>query len=344
MTCEKMADSSRMDEGTEARPIETVRDVVAVLESPAASFTELMECVAVARAAQNWELRHRAAERAFKETKLEAPAALASLSGAAEVVIDNYFKVAVSLEDLPQRVEAADAWLRSNRSKLDAAGATTFAAEQTELLSELHVLLSDNEPEARVRLCARLRKVDRSDLGIEAARPVANSERDNIPALTTLGAAYCDMGEYKKAERALRAALRLRRDDGRARVALSRVLQESGRPYEAFDEAKAAFVADANSFTAHRLLAAAAAVGDDDSFEQAMTAVERAVDEDPSGTPDIYLLLLAAEALVEQSRIADVAEIVDRISSIGISFGGQAARRFSAVKAALRDANQPKLV
>ncbi len=190
------------------RRIETVQDVASVLESPAASFTELMECVSVAKAAGEWELRHRAAERAFSETKLEAPAAVTNLSSAAEIVIDNYFKVASSLDDLPRRVKAAEGWLHANRWRLVAVGASDFADEQTQLLAELQVLVSDTEPAARVRLCARLRKVDRSDLGIESVRPVANSERDNVPALTTLGAAYCDMGEFERAERVLRAGSR----------------------------------------------------------------------------------------------------------------------------------------
>jgi tetratricopeptide (TPR) repeat protein len=325
------------------RRIETVQDVAAVLDSPAASFTELMECVSVAKAAGEWELRHRAAERAFSETRLEAPAAVTNLSSAAEVVIDNYFKVASSLDDLPRRVKAAEGWLHANRSRLDAVGASDFADEQTQLLAELQVLLSDTEPAARVRLCARLRKVDRSDLGIESVRPVANNERDNIPALTTLGAAYCDMGEFERAERVLRAALKVQPADGRARVALSRVLQESGRQYEAFDIAKVAFVAEANKYTAHRLLAAAAAVGDTEAFDQAVAEVERAADSEVEGPPDVYLLLLAAEALIVQGRVGEVTDIVARIASSGVSLVGATAKRFATVKKSAQAANAPSL-
>jgi tetratricopeptide (TPR) repeat protein len=325
------------------RRIETVEDVIAVLDSPAASFTELMDCVSVARVADAWQLRHLAAERAFFETKLEAPAAVASLSGAAEVVIDNYLKVASSLNDLHGQISAAETWLSTNRSKLDAVGASEFADKETQLLAELQVLLSDDAPESKVRLCSRLRKVDRSDLGIEAVRPVANKERDNVAALTTLGAAYCDMGEYSKAERALKAALKLQNDSGQARVALSRVFQESGQPHKALDLAKVAFVADANEFTTHRLLAAAAAVGDVESFDQAVAEVERAVETDAKGSPDYYLLLLAAEALLDQGRSAEAADIVGRMVSNGVSFGGTAAKRFAAIKKPVEAVNKPNL-
>jgi len=313
------------------RRVETIDDVVAVLASPKASFTELMECVAVSEVARDWKLRHAAAERAFLETKVEGPAAVYSLTTSAELVIGTYLKAAASLDDLRPEVAAANNWLGAHRARLDTAGAADFADDQLKLLAELQVLLSSSEDEARVRLCSRLRKVDRSDLGIDAAQPVANADRENVPALTTLGAAHCDMGEFIKAERVLRAALKLRRDD-RVLVALSRVLQESGRPVEALDMAKIAFALHVSKHTAHRLLKAAVSQ-DPEAFEEALAEVERAAASDPEKSLDIYLLLLAAEALADEGRFDEVARIVGVILRHGSSFRGPEARRLLKLKA-----------
>ena len=274
---------------------------------------------------------------------IESPTAPNSLSIAAKIVIDNFFKSARSIDDLAGRVAAAEGWLKDHRSKLDAAGATSFADEQCQLLAEVQVLLSDDEPAARVRLCARLRKVDRSDLGIEAVRPIANKNSRNVAALTTLGAAYCDMGEFGKAERALRAALRVGPRGSQTRVALSRVLQESNRGVEALDVAKAAFVDETSIYTAHRLLAAAAAIGDSDAFDEAVAAVEHAAETGVAGQPDAYLLLLAAEALLDQGRASELADLVRRISGCGTALTGTTAKRFAAVKRALQALASPRL-
>jgi len=327
----------------EPRRIESIRDALTVVGSAAASFTELMECVAVAKASSDWQLRHRAAERAFAEMKVGTPNAAKHLSGAAEVVIDTFLKSASSLTELPPEVKAAEAWLDAHRPKLEIAGARDFADEKVKLLAQLLVLLSDSEPEAKVRLCSRLRKVDRSDLAIQAARPVANRYRTNVPALTTLGAAYCDMAQYDKAERVLRAALKVQPADARARIALSRVLQESGREYEAFDEAKLAFAGETSTYTAHRLLAAAAAIGNAESFDLAVAEVEAAAERREEGKPDVYLLLLAGEALVEQGRANEVVDIIDRIAAVGSPLRGQSAKRFAEMKQAARSATRMTL-
>jgi tetratricopeptide (TPR) repeat protein len=325
------------------RRIETPEDALDVLESPAASFAELMDCVEIAGAAKNWQLRHRAAERAFTETRAGSSGAVASLSRAAEVVIDNYFKLASSLDDLPARIENAGAWLRTHQPELDAAGAGDFTDQKKQLLAEIQVLLSTDEPEARVRLCSRLRKVERSDLGVEAVRPVANSDHDNVAALTTLGAAYCDLQDYPRAERALRAALKSDDAASPASVALSRVLQESGREHEALDVAKLAFDAGPDEYTGHRLLAAAKAVDDSETFDEAVREVERAAQEGPSTTPDLYLLLLAAEAQLELGRTGELESLLDRIDASPAEVRGATAKRLVALRDSLRSANQPTL-
>ncbi len=325
------------------RRIETVDDVVAVLGSPAASFVELLECVMIAGAVGDWRLRHLAAERAFDEVRVDTANARPNMEAAARIVVDNYLKAADSLEDLSYLVEDAEHWVESNRWKFDSARLSEFAEESIQLLAELQLLLSDPEPEAKVRLCSRLRKVDRADLGIEAVRPVANEQRDNVPALTTLGAAYCDVNELEKAERVLRAALAIRPRDTRARIALSRVFQEAGRLYEALDEAGVAFAEDANAYTSHRLLAAASAVGDADAFDQALEEVERAAEASESGPPDVYLLILAAEALKDQGRTDDLAAVLERIAGSGLALRGAVAKRFSELKQAARLARSPTL-
>lgn len=326
-----------------ARRIENIDDVVRVLDSPMASFTELMDCVSITRATGDWELRHRAAERAFAGVVLGAPTAVNTLSIAAKAVIDNFFKSARSINDLAGRVAAAEGWLRDHRTKLDVGGATSFADEQAKLLAEVQVLLSDNEPAAKVRLCARLRRVDRPDLGIEAVRPTANKGPDNAAALTTLGAAYCDIGQYAKAERVLRSALKVEPRGTQTRVALSRVLQESKREVEALDVARTAFADEANIYTAHRLLGAAAAIGDSDTLEEAVTAVEHAAETEVTGQPDVYLLLLAAEALLDQGRLGELANLVRRISNCGMALTGVSAKRFVAVKRTLHALVSPGL-
>jgi tetratricopeptide (TPR) repeat protein len=327
----------------EPRRIETAEDALNVLRSPAASFTELMECVEVANAAGNWEMRHQAAERAFTETKVTSPSAGVSLSRAAEIVIDNYFKLATSLDDLPARIADAGAWIGMHQPDFDAAGASGFASEKKQLLAEIQVLLSTNEPEARVRLCSRLRRVERPDLGVEAVRPVANSERTNSVALTTLGAAYCDLQDYPRAEKALRAAVKVEGDTGLASVALSRVLQESGRRHEALDLAKRAFGVDPDQFSAHRLLSAAKAAEDQEAFDEAIREVEMAAQANPTATPDVYLLLLAAEAQHDLGLTGDLELLLDRIEASPAMLKGAVAKRFNSLRNSVRSANQPKL-
>lgn len=325
------------------RRIETMTDVAAVLESPAASFLEMMDCVRVSEEAGDWKVRHHCAERAFEMVDPEARNAVESLSSAAKVVIANYFKAASTLEELRPSLSAATNWLGDRRSRLDQAGGGRFVDDQTNLLAELQVLMSTATPEAKVRLCSKLRKLERSDLGIEAVRQVANDQPPNVRALTTLGAAYCDMGEYAKAERALKAALEVEPRSVQPLVALSRAYQNSGQEYRAFDVAKVAFVQQVDEYTAHRLMAAAAAVKDEDAFNQALDEVKMRAQELDESDVSVYVLLVAAEVCLDKGDLGEVRKIVETIKTAGEALSGRSVQRFSELKKALHDANTPKL-
>lgn len=80
------------------RPIDTVADVRLVLDSPKASFSELIRCVDVASAANDWELRHQAAERAFSLALGEGKAN--RIAEAAERYVRSAIRLAPDLSSL----------------------------------------------------------------------------------------------------------------------------------------------------------------------------------------------------------------------------------------------------
>ena len=141
----------------------------------------------------------------------------------------------------------------------------------------------------------------------------------------------------------MKAALELSPNDGPASVTLSRVFQDSGQPHKAFDLAKVAFVAEVNDFTAHRLAKAAATVGDDESINLAVAEIERAAESGTDGSPDPYILLVAAEVLLHEGRKGEAADIVGRMVANGITFGGGTARRFADLKKSVQAVNRPNL-
>jgi tetratricopeptide (TPR) repeat protein len=329
-----------LDTDRRARSIETPDDVLAVLESRAASFVELMDCVAVARRFEDWELRHAAAERAFDEINITDASAHGQLPKAADIVIDGFMRKATTLGSLAPQVDQAKGWLNANQSKLNDGGLSDYYDEQAGFLAALLVLLSDDDPQSLVRLSSRLRSVDRADLAIEAATRAVGASPNSHVALTTLGAAQCDMGVYVDSERSLRRALEISPGDVMATTALSRVLQKIGQLVAALDAAKVAFSRTENESTAHRLISAARALDDQVAIDAAAEAIDAAAMA-TGESPDPFMLILAAEIQLEQGRSARARGLLLRIGSTATR--GEVAKRLVALKRRIDAADQARL-
>jgi tetratricopeptide (TPR) repeat protein len=318
------------------RSICNINDVESVLSSDKASFVELRECVSIARDKGQWSLCRRSAERALEEIGLVTRSNRMSVLDAARTVVKMILKPVESLDSLPVFVREAQDWLQSKSQDFDAKNIGTELEVERILLSEILVLLSDSASESRIRLCSRLRKVDRSDLGIEVARPVIEIEPRNVAALTTLGAAYCDIGDHASAGSMIQTALLFDPGNIRAQVVMSRICQRTEQPEEAFRFAEEAFDTLPNEYTGRRYLEASTKIGDEEAIRAAVSEVERRAWSNGQEKPDVFLLLLAAEALETTNQLSDLQGVLKKIEMSGVSLKGESAIRYQRLKALSR--------
>ncbi len=308
----------KMDEQlSRARAIATIEDVEKVLGSEKYSYSELVDCIQVAKQTGAWELRHRVAERAFilatnaNQTK--------SVEDAAIELVRSSVRLARNFDDLRPVLEQARNYIESWAPSV--LSLQRIKSKQISEVNEMLLLMNDDEPSSQVRLSSRLRKFERSDLGVVVANRAVISEPRNVVALTTLAAGLADIGEMEDALKHAYAAIKIDPKSHPALVVASRIKQETGHNQDALHFAKLAFTIFVNNFSAHRLLSAASRGGDSVAFADATRAIEEYVESSPEVDP--WLLTLAAQVLIETSKFAE-AEVaireLDRLQGLkGIS-------------------------
>lgn len=303
-----------MSEHPRARDISTLEDVRGILDSSDASFVELMDCVSIAKAAGDVVLRRRSAERAFRHVGVGSR----GLVEAAEAVVAAFLAGPVTLDGLREPAARASDWLVKNDARFRTAENREWLIKQASLLNEVLLLLGKPDLEDRARLCSRLRKVDRSDLGVEALQEVVSTGEFNTPALVTLGAAYCDLGKFQEAVDILDRVLDVEPTNEYALVALSRALRFSARPARAFDLAMKAFRKRVDEYTVRTMIAAAVAIDNQDLLAQAVAELRVVLANHTEGEQDIYLVLLGADELLEHGQLEPAGRIIEEIARKGV--------------------------
>jgi len=325
------------------RPIDDVDQARAVVDGDRASFVELMDCAEVGKSAGDYELRKDAAERAVNLAVGETRQ-IASVHRAAQHLAAATLGEASDLDDLAQYVAA----LRSRLKRLLVDFPETLQnAKLLELeatISEITLLLTDPDPAAQLRLCSRLRELDRADLGAKAAERGLKVEPRNAALLTTLAAAQLDIGASIAGLATIERAVDVEPENVYALNVYSRALQENTRLDESLEVARTAFELDANRFTAQRILGVAAELKDLEAFDTALKFV-REHQADLSSASDIYLLILAVEALVEANDLARASELFNELEAHVNKEGlaGSQAKKFSDLRKRLKAFRQPTL-
>ncbi len=189
--------------------------------------------------------------------------------------------------------------------------------ESSKWLDELRVLYADATEPSLIALCARLRDIDRADLGREAATRALDLEargqpspRTRAAALTTRAAALLDLGDPPRALTDIRKAAELRPDDPYVLNAYARVLTACGQPDQAVDVAKESFRLDPGRHAVHALLAAAAAARDESTLAEAKDYLSAHPDPEEKEATSVWVEVLAAEALIAAGQIERAASAV----------------------------------
>jgi len=316
------------------RQICDLSDVKTILDSARATFVELLECVEVSRQSREWSLCRRSAERAFDCAKLDVRATSSDLVLAAKKVVRSILAVAGTVEELPGPIEQAEAWLESRKSDFEKFQVRDSVRDEKQMLSEILVLLGSSDDLSKVMLCSRLRKFERPDLGIEVIKPLIHDGQRNVGALTTAGAAYCDLGAYVQSGLVIERALMIEPENVHAQTVQGRLLQNVGQHDEAFNVARHAFDIEANVHTANRLLEASVRVSDEDGRQMAVEFLQGDSGQKDEGlnTTEIHLLLCAAKRLLELDESFDVREIVERVRSNRSPLTADDARTFATLR------------
>lgn len=316
-----------MDDGA-PRPIETLADVRSVLSSQRASTSELMECAQIARSFDNYELRLKCSERAIVEASRFPRTNSLQLDKAAAHVVASIRGNVSSRGELKKYLESARSWIVSHfgPGALD----KTKNVEKLELLiSESLLLVSDSDPRCQTQLCSKLRKLDRSDLGVLVAERIRKEHPENAVTLTTLGGAYTDIGQYQKAEECLKAAHRLQPKNTYTLLGLSRALSQRSKHYEAHDFAKLAFSIRPNMNTARRLMASAFATEDAESFTEAQELVRSLMhSEEDEVKMSCEVIFAAAEELFEAKNYDAAIEAIDQLLKMNYGSSGAKSKRW----------------
>ncbi len=301
------------------RPIRTIADVQSVLDSNRASFEELLNCVYVSQAESAWDLYEEGSRRALQAAISQSRIRVPSLVEAAGHLVKAIMRRAGDLSDLEARADEAMDVLDSiepsisTRDNLEG-GIAAFRTRTLSELSTLRVLVADPSIDGLLRLCARLRKwVERPDLAVVAGERAKTLEPNNPAVLTTLGAAYADLGEYGPARQHLEIVLRVDPDAKQAVTSLSRVEYETGNFNESHRLALRAFELEPDRFSAHRLLSSALATGDDEAFREAQEAVSELRENDTEFSQDGYLDFLSAKILYEAGQVEEALSVAKAV-------------------------------
>lgn len=283
----------------QGRPIETLEDVRGLIASGYGSVTELLECIRVARQGGDPKLAEQAGTLLLTIATGKKP--VPALEEAAQAIVVGYLAEASKLDDLVVQLERASEALGEIGERTGITPAGRKAIDDSKLwLEELRVLSNDNSPASLIALCGKLRKIDRSDLGVEAAT-AALERQESAAAYTTRAAAFQDRNDNPRALSDVRRAWKLDKNAFTANT-FSRVLLAAGRPDLAIEKAEDAFRMEPSEYSARSLLAAAAAVGEDDAVERAKRFIEKHKDgEDPRTS--VWVEIVAVKALLEADRL-----------------------------------------
>ncbi|MFZ4720843.1 MAG: hypothetical protein ACOYMR_15565 [Ilumatobacteraceae bacterium] len=317
------------------RSISTVDDVRAILSSLKCSFVELMDCVRVAHAASDWQLRRAAAERAFEMATSSRSSS--SLVDAANAVACSILLLAGSLDDLGPRTREASAWLRSASDEHDSL--RLLASERCALLDEVLLLLSDEDPQSLVRLSSRLRKLQCPERAVDAASAALRAEPRSPHVLVTLAAGLADCQRFGPAKERILDALAIQPGSPEALTTASRIYQEMGDLRSSLSHAEDAFSARPDQFTAHRLLKVAGATRDQSAIDRALEVVEANLHTEDS--TDLWLLALTTEVLAASGDIAAAERNLAELSKHPLS--GALAKMTLRCKDLVRAAKRPAL-
>lgn len=302
-----------MAQGERARRTETPDDVVGVLASARASLSEWIDCIDVSRRHHRWDLVDAVGDSILRDIVARPDARIPTLAEAARSVAMAYMSRIEHLDDLAPGTTRVIATLRDAQNAVPkSSGAAKAFAREIDWLDELRVLASDTSSPALTQLCARLRDIDRSDLGAEAGRRALEKDPENVAARTTLAAALVDQERTDLAIANISTAWEQEPSAYVANV-FSRALLHDGQLEEALEMAYRAFDLDAGPVSQRMLLAAAAAAPDGSALIDAQALIKaRGRDGSGDGLRDHRLVdVLAAEARVE-SGFLDEGELMAR--------------------------------
>jgi Flp pilus assembly protein TadD len=320
-----------------ARPIETVEDVIEILESPRASTIEFLECAQLMKVLDHGQLRRTAAERALDSMGTTKHSAVNVLQ-AARHVVHSTVRNAENLTILNQYLIEAEHWL-SEITTNDLLR-TNSLEDLVDLVSMTQVLATGSDDVSRIQLCSRLRKLENSKLGAEVVRSIAERKEVDTVAITTYGAALVDIGEFVTAYEHLERALKKAPTNVHVLLTTSRALSCLGRAREAHHLAMNAFTISPDENSARRLLSSAAEVGDVEAFNNAIAVIESAL-ENQAKKMSKNLLLLSAEELVDAKNFEAATLAITELRKY--TWTGKNAKRMSKLSAWINSQNQGKL-
>jgi hypothetical protein len=299
----------------DARPIETVEHVIAVLESPRFSFDELLLCIPVAAKAGRPELVDRCAVGALT-TATGAPARrIPTLLEAARAIVRTRLDGAKTVDDLAPAVDAAESALRAVFARAASTSTQAPLASQLSSLECMRLLIGDPTDASYVSLAKELRKIARPDLARQAASKALNRCPQNVAALRVRAAAASDEGDPDAAVADAHLAWDLEKSGRSARV-LSRALLEAGDVPAALDAARCAMEVDDGVRSALVLARAAVAADDDGALADARAVLEDATIVVADAEPRL-LPTLAGEALADAGYLDEAERVARRVLAEG---------------------------
>lgn len=287
-----------------ARPIRTLEDVFTILEAPRASFWELSECVRICRDEDDLDTRHRCAERALVEAFRPRPrkTRIPRVEQAAAEVITAHLSGLKVLDDL----RSAATMIRLQADRLVGEVGQRFPSHDADhlpdllTLGEMVLLLDDGTSRSLVTLSGMLRRAGSPGMAKESSGRSLTLEPGNPAALTTRAAACADLEEFSEAMDLVGTVVDQSPDDTYALLVLSRIQQETGRADAAYETANRAIELRPDKYTSHRLMSAAAALGDSEAFDSARHIAETHVDAESGNR---WVAVLAIEVLIEHGDL-----------------------------------------
>lgn len=318
----------------DARPLETGEQVRSMLTSGRRwSFEEALKGAFIARLEGDWDLMERAALAAL-EVVGSRPLRPRSLEEAARTVAVAHMQRIISLDKVSDGIEGARQALRIARVGAQAVSAEVIDEEIT-WLGEAALFVADGQPPSLVSLCARLRKVERPDLGREAVDRVLKNDPDNVKALTTSGAAACDLRDFESAQRELSRAWELENSPYVAN-AMARVMLSDNRADEAVEWASRAIELDKSPASWATLAACAKAAGDQALFERALEELNKLGPAQQSlftgGWSLEWPAYLAGRTLAQAGRTREAEEIADKLAATEYVLADRLRREIAAAR------------